>query len=242
MVHAMAPDHDWSWVTQHPGRPSLREVRASRKLPKTFDPKALCCKALDLMDHINAGPRTHELRLYYRNALIVAMQCVFTLRRRNLAEMTLGRNLIVEDDVIHVVFTSRETKNYLPINATVPDFLKPYLLRYLDEHRTGLLAGHKSDAVWINHHHEALEYGAMNFLFASIGIRLLGFPISCHTFRHSVATAILTKDPRRLKVASGTLTHGSLRSVNTHYDLSGAAGSRKIWDKLRRDIVRGKGS
>jgi hypothetical protein len=160
---------------RHPDLPSRREIRASKKRPKTFDPRVLCCKALDLMDHLNAGPLTHELLICYRNALIVAIQCIFTLRRRNLAEMVLGRNLIVEDGVIHLIFTSRETKNYLPVNATIPNFLKPYLLTYLDEIRAALLAGNTSDAVWINLHHQPLQYGAMAFLFQSIGVRLLGY-------------------------------------------------------------------
>ena len=241
ILRAMAPEVDWGWITRHPGLPSSRELRVGRKFPKTFDSKALCCRALDLMDHISAGPLSSEQLIWYRNALIVAIQCVFTLRRRNLAEMVLGRNLIVEDGQIHLIFTARETKNYLPICAMMPDFLKPYLLKYLDEHRAALLAGRASDAVWVNERHRALRYRAMAHLFKSAGERLLGHPISCHSFRHSVATAILTKDPRKIKVAAGTLTHESLRSVNQHYDLSGEAGSRRVWDKLRRDIARGKG-
>ena len=94
-----------------------------------------------MMDHLSAGPMTHELRILYRNALIVVVQCVFTLRRRNLFGMALGRNLVVEDDLIRVIFTRKETKNYTAINWLVPDFLKPYLLRYLQEHRPVLLEG-----------------------------------------------------------------------------------------------------
>jgi len=240
ILHAMVPDKDWSWITRHPGRPSRREVRASKKPPKTFDPLALCCKALDLMDHISAGPLSSERLIWYRSALIVAFQYVFTLRSRNIAKMVLGRNLIVEDGEIHLIFTVRETKNYLPIRSTIPDFLKPYLLTYLQEHRAALLAGRVSDVVWVNERHRALRYGAIAHLFKSAGECLLGHPITCHTFRHSMATTTLTKDPRKIKVAAGNLGHGSLRSVNQHYDLSGEAGSRRVWDKLRRDIVRGK--
>jgi hypothetical protein len=241
MMRALAPDGNWTWIARHPDHPTGREIRDSRKIPKTFDPKEVCSKALDLMDVISAGPMTSEMRIWYRNALIVAFQCLFSLRRRNLAEMTLGRNLIVEDDVIHLIFGPEETKTYTTIRWIVADFLKPYLRTYLEEHRPALLAGNTSDAVWVNWRHKAMGYGAIPYLFDAVGRRLVGFPISCHCFRHSVATAILTKDPRNIKIASGTLTHCSLRTVNKHYDLSGEAGSRKVWDKLRRDIVRGKG-
>jgi hypothetical protein len=52
----------------------------------------------------------------------------------------------------------------------------------------------------------------------------------------------MTKDPQKLKLVSGALTHRSLRTTNQHYHLSGDAGSRRVWDKLRRDIMRGKGT
>ena len=239
IISAMVPTRDWRWIRRHPAGPSTREMRESRKPARTFDPTLLCCKALDLMDQISAGVLAKELRLLYRNALIVAMQCIFALRRRNLVDMTLGRNLVIGDNLIHLIFTQEETKNYMPISCTLPHFVKPYLLTYLRDHRPVLLAGNVCDAVWIDGRHHALKYGAIAFLFDSIGVRLLGYPINCHCFRHSVATRILTKDPRKIRTASGVLGHCSLRSVNQHYDLSGAAGSRRAWDKLRRDIIRG---
>ena len=242
MLIAMVPEKDWSWITRHPGRPRSREVRASKSAKKTFDARALCCDALDLMDQISASVPVFEMSVLYRNALIAAIECVFAFRRRNLADMTLGRNLIIGEGVIHLVFSAEETKNYAPIRNTLPDFLKPYLFTYLRVHRPALLAGNATDAVWINTHHGALDYDALAPLFASIGERLLGYQINCHSFRHSVATNILTKDPRKIRVASGQLGHHSVRTVNQHYDMSGDVGSRRVWDKLRRDILRGNGA
>jgi integrase len=241
MLRAMVPERDWRWITRHPGRPSTIEVRASRKPKKTFNPMVLCSNALDLLDSISAGVIVPELRVLYRNALIVAMQCVFALRRRNLVDIVLGRNLVIGDSVIHLVFSAEETKNYSPLSCTLPGFIRPYLFTYLHEHRPVLLAANASDAVWIGSNHKALEYGACPYLFDSIGMRLLGHPIMCHMFRHSAATAILTKDPRKIRTASGVLSHRSLRTVSLHYDLSGDAGSRQVLEKLRRDILRGKG-
>lgn len=133
-LQAMAPGEDWSWVTRHPAGPSRREVRLRKKRPQTFDSRDVCCKALDAMDHVSAGPLSIELLVWYWNALIVAVQCIFTLRRRNLAEMVLRKNLIVDDDEMRLVFTTRETKNYLPIQVRAPDFLKPHWRTFLDEH------------------------------------------------------------------------------------------------------------
>jgi site-specific recombinase XerD len=119
-------------------------------------------------------------------------------------------------------------------------FRKPFMLTYLKEHRPALLAGNVSDVVWINARHQAMGYRAMARLFDAIGWRLVGVRIYCHCFRHSMATFILTKDPRQIRIASGALTNRSLRSVDRHYDLSGETGSRNVWNKLRRDIVQGK--
>jgi hypothetical protein len=82
-----------------------------------------------MMECLTAGPITHELRILYRNALIGAVQCVFTLRRGNLFGMVIGRNLMIEDDLIRLSFRNAETKNHTPISWLVPEFLKPYLLK-----------------------------------------------------------------------------------------------------------------
>ena len=147
------------------------------------------------MDHLNVGPMTYELRILYRDALIVAFQCVFNLRRRNLVSMVLGRNLIVEGDLVRLNFKTADTKNHTPISWLLPDFIKPYLLRYLGEHRPVLLGGAHSDYVWISRRHTRLSYGAIPPLFDSIGRRLLGYPIARHCFRHSMATTMMTKGP-----------------------------------------------
>lgn len=210
MLRAMVPDRDWRWIIRHPGRPKRREIQAARKPKFTFNPLALCSHALDLLDHINNSPYAENLLVQYRDALIVATQCTFALRRRNLVEMALGRNLIVDEGVIHVIFTRNETKNGSAIRCTMPGFLEPYFGKYLDYYRISMLAGHSSDALWINCRHQPLGYGACPYLFSEIGMRLLGQPITCHMFRHSTATTILTKDPRKIRMAAGVLMHEGL--------------------------------
>ena len=106
VLGAMVPEREWRWITRHPDRPTRAAVRASGKPKKSFDSRVVCSKALDLMDHISAGQPSIELRILYRNALIVVIQCVFALRRDNLIHMKLGRNLIIGDEVIHMIFQS----------------------------------------------------------------------------------------------------------------------------------------
>jgi integrase len=239
---AMMPERDWGWIRRHPARPSQAEIRASKRQKKgVFDPRMLLGKALDLLDQLSTGPLTYETCLRYRDALIVAFQCGLALRRRNLVNFTLGRNLVADGDMIHIIFRSDETKNYSPIRLALPDYLKPYMLTYLNERRPVLLDGNVFDAVWINGRHKPLQYGGLPTLFSAAGNLLLGYPITCHWFRHSIATAILTADPRKTHVASGVLSHRSRTTVNQHYDKSGDAASRLVWEKLRQEIIRGKG-
>jgi hypothetical protein len=240
-LHAMVPEKDWRWICRHPGRPRRKAVRASRQPKASFDARVVCCMALDLMDEISASVPVYGFHVLYRNALIVVIQCLFALRRRNLVETAIGRNLIIGDDVIHLVFTAEETKTDMPIRCTIPDFIKPYLFTYLHTHRAVLLNGNVCDALWISAHKRALDYDSVPLLFDSIGRRLLGHPINCHAFRHSTVTTILTNDPRKTRMAAGMLTHRSSATVIENYDLSGDAASRQAWDKLRRDILRGRG-
>jgi integrase len=235
-----APSQDWSWVTRNAAHPSPTEIRAAQRPRPVFDPVNLLRRALSLMDEIDAREPSFSGSVWHRDALMTAMECLFALRRRNLAAMRIGNNLILGESQIKIHFEPGETKTGRPLDAVVPAFLKPYLRSYLKRHRPRLLAGHSTDALWISRHGNAFPYECMNQPFTRVGQRLLGAPITCHDFRYSVVSAQLTRDPRKLRRASSLLGHASVQSVNRYYDHSGDAGSRKVWSKLRRKVERGR--
>lgn len=233
---ALAPLRNWSWITRHPLAPRPAEIRSAKRARCVFSPIELLHRALDLMDRLDRAEPSLDDAVLYRDALMAALLCMIPLRRRNLADIRIGEHLVIDGEVMRLTF--EQTKTAALIEAIVPVFLCRYIRNHIDHHRAVLLAGNDCNALWINHHHRALEYERLHESFARIGRLLLGRPINIHAFRYSVATAIMTRDPRRGSLAAGVLGHKGLRSVVTYYDRSGDAGARREWARIRRQLTR----
>ena len=170
---------------------------------------------------------------------MAALQCLFGLRRRNLADLRYGKHLIVEVGVVRLRLDCHETKTGAGVDTLVPACLRRYILTYLQRHRPYLLSGRTSDAVWINSHDGPLGYGAITDCLKRVGLQLLGIPIDCHGFRHAIATALIVRNPRQLDVASALLTHRSTHSVNQFYDLTDRDAACRIWNRLVERVLYG---
>jgi integrase len=238
IMQAIAPERDWCWITRHPLAPRPAEIKAARRQTVLFSPTELLEKCLDLMDRLDAEQPSRDNAALYRDALITALLCLIPVRGRNLAEIEIGTHLIVEGDVMRLVFD--ETKTAALVTAAIPEFFCAYVRCFLDRHRELLLAGRKSTALWVTRRHGALGYATLNDTFERIGTLLLGHPVTAHGFRHSVATAIMTADPRNGAIAAGALAHKGLASMTRYYDHSADAGARNEWARIAQLARTGK--
>jgi hypothetical protein len=228
----IAPGQDWSWVRRHPALPTLPEARASRKPIIPPDPTVLFFRALQYSRNVAAHPLSAANAVRFRNGLIVAFATWSVLRRKNLAEMEIGRHLRIHDGVMRVVF-DETVKNGSVIDTPVPELLRHYLETYLRRYRPLLLKGNVDcRSLWINSHGSPLAYTAFWYLFKWMGLRLIGKPISVHSTRYAYATTTLSLDARDIEVASAGLAHSNTSSVNKFYDRSSTDGVSKAWLKI----------
>ncbi len=230
----LAPGHDWSWIRRHQALPSTREVRAARKPIEPPDPNRLLYGALQYCRQAEAEAPSVTTAIRFRDGLIIAFATWSALRRKNLAEMEIGRHLRIGDGVMRIVF-EQTVKNGETIDWIVPDLLRPYVETYLEQYRPLLLRGGEGTArLWINRFGKPLAYEALRPLFEQMGIRLTGKPMTVHGTRYAYATAVLTLDPRDAPIVSGGLAHRGTGSVNKFYDRSGTDGVSRAWLKALR--------
>jgi integrase len=228
-VPLIAPGHDWSWVRRHPAMPTLREVRASRKPISPPDPTLLFARALQFCRSLAASPLSETTAVRFRDGLIVAFATWSVLRRKNLAEMEIGRHLMIYDNFMRVVFDT-SVKNDAVIDSPVPELLRPNIVNYLCRYRPRLLKMNVDfRSLWITSQGAPLAYGAFADLFKRMGIRLIGRPISVHSARHAYASMTLSLDARDIEMASAGLAHAGTSSVNRYYDRSSGDGVSKAW-------------
>ena len=198
ILEALDPASDWTWLTSTAIRPSKTDIRASKKKVTTFDVTALARSVVEFMEtdeHRIGVRRSVNTMVVYRDALMTLFQCLFALRKRNLAGLWLGRNLLMEGAQTRLLFSEAETKNYARIDYLLPVWVLPMLSIYLDRYRPQLLGGACTNALWVNRSGQPLAYEGVAPAFRAIGQRWVGRPINCHNFRHSAATTWLRHNP-----------------------------------------------
>ena len=235
ILQAMFPAHDWSWVVRHPALPSAADIRGATPLKPGLDLRFIFRTALSQLKALQSAPQAVRTARDYRDLLLIALTACRPLRRRNLAAMQLGRNLLDEGGRFRLVFTEMETKNGVVIDQLTPQALAPFIQHYLNEVRPFLLGGQKHESLWVNQTGQPLGYGALHRCFQRIGVRLVGRGFSIHEFRHGVASMAVENDPRDIDLAAAVLGHKSSRSVNEVYDRSdrhcGVRAWQQIWPK-----------
>lgn len=124
--------------------------------------------------------------------------------------------------VLHVRKGKNYKERFVPISKTN---LK-YLTEYIYDHRSELLRGCKSDAVFISYQHHRRMHGQSLFIRLKLlqqqtgDLDLLEKELGLHTLRHSIATHFLQAG-MKLDSISRFLGHGSLESTQIYTHVAG---------------------
>ena len=201
---------------------------------------ALMTGAIDACDAAATEPPTRQSAVRYRDGVIVSLAVSTTIRRRNLAELEIGRHILVSENTIRLLLEDL-VKNHevvdVPLAETVAACLRVYLTRY----RPLLLADDDAcRALWISHEEGPLDDAAFYNIFDRMGRRLVGRPISVHATRHALATGIMDENPADIELASAALAHRGTSSVNRTYDRSDGGSANRVWQRLLRQQMQTK--
>ena len=239
-LKAIAPDRDWSWIRRHPARPTQAAVRASRKPIDPPDPAKALDAARNAYDRAVDAEASATAAVQVRNAVLMIVLICIAPRVKNLAEMRLGKHLIVDSAHMRVVF-DETVKNGEVIDTLLPDWVAARIRRYLEVYRPILLNGAADHhAVWVNIDGAPLKYSVIGHIIREWMARI-GERTHAHAFRHSLATTIMERDPRDIEVAASALAHRGVSSVNQVYDRSGNLVSQRYWLKLLKRVLSGGG-
>lgn len=240
-VEAMEPNGRWDWIRHQSCKPSPMLIRMSAQNQRAvIDTAALAVKALARCREMMTGPPTRDLAIEFRDLLLVALTCYHAPRLGNLAGMRLGEQLIRSEDGKWRLHFQR-TKNGMVLPPKLGKGLEAPLEHYLTMLRPLLLKNQiDSNCVWINARGQKLASTAFRGIFVRVGIQLGSPDLHPHACRHGMATGLLQRDPRAVKVAAAALAHRSTASVNRVYDRSGSTIAAEEWARTLKK-VRGGG-
>jgi site-specific recombinase XerD len=232
MAKMLAPDREWAWVRQHAALPTEAEAAASRKQPRHIDPTQLIAESLSQCDAAAELPDPLLAAVRYRDGVLIALAYWCTIRRKNLAELTIGQSLIIMPEYIRIVFDTT-VKNHRIFDVIVPNFLGRYLREYVLTYRPILLQGSAdAGALWINLQGNPLSYAALYGLFMTRSGKLINERLNPHSTRHSMASTVMLNDPRDIDLAADCLGHRNTGTVTRYYNQSGPAAASAAWQRL----------
>jgi integrase/recombinase XerD len=221
MAKVFDPTKDWSFINGVASR-----IRAKHKPVRDKSNLRLSEELFELGLELMAQARHArglKAAIDFRDGLIIAFLSLATLRRRNLADFKLGRNLIDLSQRLLVVFEETETKTKTPLEIEWPESLIEALEEYLLTYRPVLEARdgrwHKpaDGFLWLSKDGSPMTEMAIYDRIRTRTKEKFGKAINPHLFRDAAATTMAIADPGHVRLAAPLLGHRNFSTTEKYY-------------------------
>ena len=148
------------------------------------------------------------------------------MRRRNLANLHIGRHLNRVEGGWRIQIPGDETKTHRPIDEPLPDLLAPWLERYLQLYRPHLVPRAArslpdSGALFMSSQSgQAMKGHSINLMVSALIRQHFGKSMSVHMFREAVPTTLAIKLPQHVRIAAVINNHADYRTTERWYNLA----------------------
>jgi len=238
IAQILAPGRDLVWLGELEA--DLRyDARPRPKYHRIVSSERLLVLGLELISrgetskHLTALGRARLVR----DGLMIALLALCPIRLRNLAELSVGRQLRRIGETWWIVLAADETKSGRPDERPVPDILSGFIDRWLEHWRTVFLK--PGDAFWPSTKGGPLAYTYVGHIITETTRKELGVPVNPHLFRDCAVYTVAINAGDRMGIASGLLQHTNQRTVEKHYNKGASFGAvrryQQILDQLMRD-------
>jgi integrase/recombinase XerD len=222
MAKIFSSQSDWQFLAHFASK-----VRARHRPARSKAHLRLSDELLDLgYSLMEQAPRESTQRksaILFRDGLIIAFQALFASRRRNLAAITISKNLIAVGDPYHLRFDEYETKTGQYLEFECPVELSLVIDVYLTTYRPALTqlrgrwAKPVGDALWVSSDASPMTEMALYDVVRKRTRAAFGQPMSIHLCRDAAATTLAIADPENVRVASSLLGHRNLATTERYY-------------------------
>jgi integrase len=217
----MGPGQDWQFLNSLSSK-----VRARHKPVRDKSNLRLSDELLDLgLSLIDKATEVQGLSaaILHRDGLLIALLALVPLRRRNIAGLRIGRNLIDVNGTWLIALDADETKTHAPLDIAWPEQLAAPLAAYLTIHRPHLssLRGRWSKsidgALWVSSDGSPMTQMAIYDRIRKHTGEAFGAAINPHLFRDAAATTLAIADPENVRVAAPLLGHRTFTTTERYY-------------------------
>jgi integrase len=221
MARVIDPAADWRFINDLASRIRARHqpVRDKSNLRLSDEILELGLELMTRARHV----RDRNAAILFRDGLIIAFLALVPLRRRNLADIRLGENLIALDERLLVILEESETKTHAAYEVELPECLAGPLEEYLLIHRPLLTARSgrwkkpTGSFLWISQHGSPMTEIAIYDRIRERTKEKFGIAINPHLFRDAAATTMAITDPAHVRLAAPLLGHRTFSTTEKYY-------------------------
>jgi integrase len=229
----MCPGSDWAWLL-----PIAKRIaaRAQPKPPRLHlvSSDQLYALGIELMEKAETSERIRKADAFqYRDGLIVALLAVIPLRRRTLAALRVGENLVKSGDLWVLDIAAQDTKTCRALDYQLSAQLSARIDVYLQRFRNRIPGAAAHTGLWPSNLTRPMTGGAIYDAVGRRTVKAFGFAINLHRFRHAAATFWSIRDPKNVRGAKDLLGQSSFGTTEKHYIM---AQSRLAGRALARAI------
>ena len=220
-LRLLAPETDWHWLHTIQKRITFK-ARARPKRSRQQDADKLQALGRRLMDEAleqsaAAGTISSRMALAYRDGLIIYILVLLSPRRRNIAGLTIGKNLLRTGTVWHIRFEENETKNKRASDIPLPGELASYVEAYLNRFRRAFHGEGDHAGVWASVKGRPMADNAIYDAVCRRTKQEFGQSMNLHLFRDANATSLAIHAPEQVRAAAALLGHTSFGPTQKHY-------------------------
>ena len=225
MAQLLAPGRDFTWLTEI--EKDLAFVMQPRsKFDRLVWTEVLVEAGMTLLMEADAAVhRTSRARaLQYRDGLMVALLALCPVRLKNFAGLELRRTFMQVEASWWIVLPASETKEGRADERQVPEFLTPWIDRYLGIHRPVLArTGVSNPFLWLSSTDgRTLTYSSVQRAIGAATLATVGIEVSPHLFRTSAASTAAIHGGSTPGLASALLHHTNPAVTDRYYNRAGS--------------------
>jgi integrase/recombinase XerD len=172
----------------------------------------------------------------YRDGLMIALLARRPVRLRTFSLIRARTHLCLVGDEWRMIFEGQETKSGRPFEASVPEWIVPFLERYLREVRPMFLNATQHDRLWASTKGGPLTNNAISRIITERTRAAFGRPVNPHLFRACAATTIAILDPGRIGIARDLLGHASLATTHAHYNKARSIEASRFYARVLASV------
>jgi integrase len=217
----ICPYTDWSWLATITKRIA---TKAKPKPPKhhLVTSERLYALGIELMDRAvastaDAASVSKASAFGYRDGLIFALLALMPLRRRALAALRIGKQLVKSGDLWGLDIPAGDTKTRRALEYPISPDVSQRIDLYLAKFRCRIPGASLHDGLWASERGRPMNHGTLYDTVRRRAREAFGFPVNLHRFRHAAATFWSSQDPANVRGVKDLLGQASFGTTERHY-------------------------